>query len=132
MTANVLAHSDRFRAGIARSGAYNRTLTPFGFQSERRPLWDAKSVYINLSPLIAADKIKTPLLLIHGDSDNNPGTFPMQSLRMFQAIQGNGGVAKLVMLPFEGHGYRAKQSVMHVQYETVRWLDKYLKRISLD
>jgi len=129
MTANVLAHSNRFRAGIARSGAYNRTLTPFGFQSERRPLWEAKSVYMEISPLITSDQIKTPLLLIHGESDNNPGTFPMQSQRLFQAIQGNGGIAKLVMLPHEGHGYRALQSVMHVQYETVRWLDKYLKGI---
>ena len=132
MTANVLAHSNRFRAGIARSGAYNRTLTPFGFQSERRPLWEAKSVYTEISPLMHADKIKTPMLLIHGEMDSNPGTFAMQSLRMFQAIQGNGGVAKLVMLPFEGHGYRARQSVMHVQFETVRWLDKYLKNISVD
>ena len=132
MTANVLAHSDRFRAGIARSGAYNRTLTPFGFQSERRPLWEAKSVYTEISPLMHADKIKAPLLLIHGEMDNNPGTFPMQSLRMFQAIQGNGGVAKLIMLPYEGHGYRACQSVMHVQYETVAWLDQYLKATSDD
>ena len=128
MTANVLAHSDRFKAGIARSGAYNRTLTPFGFQSERRPLWEAKSVYVDISPLMHADRIKTPMLLIHGEMDNNPGTFPMQSQRMFQAIQGNGGLAKLVMLPYEGHGYRARQSVMHMQHEMVQWLDTYLKQ----
>jgi dipeptidyl aminopeptidase/acylaminoacyl peptidase len=127
MTANVLAHSHRFKAGIARSGAYNRTLTPFGFQSERRPLWEAKSVYVEISPLMHADRIKTPILLIHGEMDNNPGTFPLQSQRMFQAIQGNGGLAKLVMLPYEGHGYRARQSVMHVQHEMVQWLDRYLK-----
>ena len=127
MTANVLANSDRFKAGIARSGAYNRTLTPFGFQSERRPLWEAKSVYVEISPLMHADQIKTPVLLIHGEMDNNPGTFPLQSQRMFQAIQGNGGLAKLVMLPYEGHGYRARQSVMHVQHEMVQWLDTYLK-----
>jgi dipeptidyl aminopeptidase/acylaminoacyl peptidase len=127
MTANVLAHSQRFKAGIARSGAYNRTLTPFGFQSERRPLWEAKSVYVEISPLMHADQIKTPMLLIHGEMDNNPGTFPLQSQRMFQAIQGNGGLAKLVMLPYEGHGYRARQSVMHVQHEMVQWLDRYLK-----
>jgi dipeptidyl aminopeptidase/acylaminoacyl peptidase len=127
MTANVLAHSDRFKAGIARSGAYNRTLTPFGFQSERRPLWEAKSVDVEISPLMHADQIKTPILLIHGEMDNNPGTFPLQSQRMFQAIQGNGGLAKLVMLPYEGHGYRARQSVMHVQHEMVQWLDRYLK-----
>jgi len=127
MTANVLAHSQRFKAGIARSGAYNRTLTPFGFQSERRPLWEAKSVYVEISPLMHADQIKTPVLLIHGEMDNNPGTFPLQSQRMFQAIQGNGGLAKLVMLPYEGHGYRARQSVMHVQHEMVQWLDRYLK-----
>jgi dipeptidyl aminopeptidase/acylaminoacyl peptidase len=127
MTANVLAHSDRFRAGIARSGAYNRTLTPFGFQSERRPLWQAKEIYSKLSPLMHADRIKTPLLLIHGELDSNPGTFPMQSQRMFQAIRGNGGVAKLVMLPLEGHSYRARQSVMHVQYETAEWLNRYMR-----
>jgi dipeptidyl aminopeptidase/acylaminoacyl peptidase len=127
MTANVLAHSHRFKAGIARSGAYNRTLTPFGFQSERRPLWEAKSVYVEISPLMHADQIKTPMLLIHGEMDNNPGTFPLQSQRMFQAIQGNGGLAKLVMLPYEGHGYRARQSVMHVQHEMAQWLDRYLK-----
>ena len=126
MTANVLAHSDRFRAGIARSGAYNRTLTPFGFQSERRPLWQAKEIYSKLSPLMQADRIKTPLLLIHGELDSNPGTFPMQSQRMFQAIRGNGGIAKLVMLPLEGHSYRARQSVMHVQYETAEWLKRYM------
>jgi dipeptidyl aminopeptidase/acylaminoacyl peptidase len=127
MTANVLAHSDRFRAGIARSGAYNRTLTPFGFQSERRPLWQAKEVYSKVSPLMQADQIRTPLLLIHGEVDSNPGTFPMQSLRMFQAIKGNGGIARLVMLPYEGHAYRSRQSVMHVQYEMATWLDRYLK-----
>ena len=127
MTANVLAHSDRFRAGIARSGAYNRTLTPFGFQSERRPLWQAKEVYSKVSPLMQADQIRTPMLLIHGEVDSNPGTFPMQSLRMFQAIKGNGGIARLVMLPYEGHAYRSRQSVMHVQYEMATWLDRYLK-----
>jgi dipeptidyl aminopeptidase/acylaminoacyl peptidase len=112
---------------VAIGGHSYGTLTPFGFQSERRPLWEAKSVYVEISPLMHADQIKTPMLLIHGEMDNNPGTFPLQSQRMFQAIQGNGGLAKLVMLPYEGHGYRARQSVMHVQHEMVQWLDRYLK-----
>ena len=127
MTANLLAHCDLFRAGIARSGAYNRTLTPFGFQSERRTLWEAKDVYFEISPFMHADKIKTPLLMIHGEEDNNSGTFPMQSERLFQALKGNGGTARLVMLPEESHGYRARESVMHVQSEMLDWLDKYLQ-----
>ena len=127
MTANLLAHCDLFQAGIARSGAYNRTLTPFGFQAEDRDLWKAKDVYLGLSPFLFADQIDAPLLLIHGEKDNNSGTFPMQSKRMFQAIQGNGGRVRLVMLPNESHGYRARQSVLHVQAETIRWLDKHLK-----
>jgi dipeptidyl aminopeptidase/acylaminoacyl peptidase len=127
MTANLLAHCNLFQAGLARSGAYNRTLTPFGFQSERRPLWEAKDVYFNISPFMHADKIKTPLLMTHGEEDNNSGTFPMQSKRLYQAIKGNGGTARLVMLPEESHGYRARESVLHVQAETLEWLDKYVK-----
>mgnify|MGYP001827637398 CR=1 FL=1 len=127
MTANLLAHSDLFRAGIARSGAYNRTLTPFGFQSERRPLWEAREIYFAISPFMHAEKIKQPLLITHGEEDNNSGTFPMQSKRLFQAIKGNGGTARLVMLPEESHGYRARESVMHVQAESLEWLDKYVK-----
>lgn len=127
MTANLLAHSDLFKAGIARSGAYNRTLTPFGFQSERRSLWNAKHIYNHISPFMHADKIKAPLLLIHGEQDNNSGTFPMQSKRMYQAIKGNGGTVRLVMLPYESHNYRARESVLHTQAEMIRWLDKYVK-----
>ena len=127
MTANLLAHSDLFKAGVARSGAYNRTLTPFGFQAERRPLWDAKSVYYGISPFLHANKINEPLLLVHGEADNNSGTFPMQSQRMFQAIKGNGGTVRLVMLPKESHGYRARESVLHTHAETIEWLDRYLK-----
>jgi dipeptidyl aminopeptidase/acylaminoacyl peptidase len=127
MTANLLAHCDLFRAGVARSGAYNRTLTPFGFQSERRPIWEAKEIYANISPFMHADKIKTPILFIHGENDNNPGTFPIQSQRMFQAVKGNGGTTRLVMLPFESHGYRARQSVLHTQAEMVTWFNKYVK-----
>ncbi len=126
MTANLLAHSDLFRAGIARSGAYNRTLTPFGFQAERRALWDAKHTYFEISPFMHADKFNEPLLLIHGEKDNNAGTFPLQSRRLFQAIKGNGGTARLVMLPAESHGYRARESVLHVHAETIDWLKKYL------
>ena len=127
MTASLLAHSHLFRAGIARSGAYNRTLTPFGFQSERRPLWEAKEVYANVSPFMHADKIKTPILFMHGENDNNPGTFPIQSLRMFQAVKGNGGTARLVMLPHESHGYRARQSVLHTQYEMIAWMNQFVR-----
>ncbi len=127
MTANLLAHSTLFKAGVARSGAYNRTLTPFGFQSERRPLWDAKDVYANVSPFMHADKIKAPLLFIHGENDNNPGTFPIQSQRMFQAVKGNGGTTRLVMLPHESHGYRARQSVLHTQYEMIAWMNKFVR-----
>ena len=127
MTANVLAHSDLFRAGIARSGAYNRSLTPFGFQREQRTLWDDPDLYIRMSPFFHAEKIKTPLLLIHGAEDNNSGTFPMQSERLYQAIKGNGGTTRLVMLPLESHGYRARESVLHMLWETVNWLDEFVK-----
>jgi dipeptidyl aminopeptidase/acylaminoacyl peptidase len=127
MTANLLAHCDLFKAGVARSGAYNRTLTPFGFQSERRPYWQAKNIYHSISPFMHADKIKEPILLIHGENDNNSGTFPIQSQRMYQAIKGNGGTVRLCMLPFESHGYSARQSVLHTQAEMIDWLNKYVK-----
>ena len=121
MTANLLAHSDLFAAGIARSGAYNRTLTPFGFQSERRSLWEAPETYLQVSPFMVADRIKTPLLLIHGEADDNSGTFPTQSDRLYAAIQGTGGTARLVLLPFEAHGYRARESVLHTLAEMLEW-----------
>lgn len=127
MTANLLAHSDLFRAGVARSGAYNRTLTPFGFQSERRTFWEAREIYLKMSPFSYADKIKEPILLIHGEADNNPGTFPIQSDRLYQAIRGNGGTVRLVMLPAESHGYAARESVEHTVWETLTWFDKYVK-----
>jgi dipeptidyl aminopeptidase/acylaminoacyl peptidase len=127
MTANLLAHCDLFKAGIAESGAHNRTLTPFGFQSERRTIWEAPEVYLKMSPFMYADKIKTPMLLIHGEADDNDGTFPIQSDRMYQAIRGNGGVARLVFLPFEAHGYRGKETIEHVLWEKMTWLDKYVK-----
>lgn len=127
MTANLLAHSDLFATGIARSGAYNRTLTPFGFQSERRTFWEAPEAYFAVSPFMHADQIDEPLLMIHGEIDNNSGTFPMQSERLFQAIKGNGGTARLVMLPAESHGYRARESVLHAQAETIKWLKRFVK-----
>ena len=127
MTANLLAHSDLFRAGIARSGAYNRTLTPFGFQSERRTFWEARELYQNVSPFFFADKINEPILLIHGEADNNTGTFPIQSERLFAALQGTGGTARLVMLPLESHGYSAKDSIEHTLYEMITWFDKHVK-----
>jgi dipeptidyl aminopeptidase/acylaminoacyl peptidase len=127
MTANLLAHSDAFRAGIARSGAYNRTLTPFGFQGERRSFWEATKLYTDISPFFYANKINEPILLIHGEADNNQGTFPIQSERLYAAISGNGGTARLVMLPLESHGYSAKESVEHTLYEMVQWFDKHVK-----
>ncbi|MCY3705542.1 MAG: prolyl oligopeptidase family serine peptidase [Gammaproteobacteria bacterium] len=127
MTANLLAHSDLFQAGIARSGAYNRTLTPFGFQNERRTFWEAGDVYFAMSPFMHADDINEPMILIHGDADNNSGTFPVQSRRMFHAMKGNGGTARLVMLPHESHGYRGRESVMHALAEMVEWMDAYVK-----
>jgi dipeptidyl aminopeptidase/acylaminoacyl peptidase len=127
MVANLLSHSDLFAAGIARSGAYNRTLTPFGFQSEERSYWDAPDVYYTMSPFMHADKMKHPLLLIHGEADNNSGTYPMQSERYFNALKGLGATVRLVMLPKESHGYRAKESVLHVLWEQHEWLEKYVK-----
>ncbi|MCZ7582729.1 MAG: prolyl oligopeptidase family serine peptidase [Deltaproteobacteria bacterium] len=127
MVANLLARSTLFKAGIARSGAYNKTLTMFGFQNERRTLWEGRDVYLDVSPLFFADKINSPLLLIHGDLDQNPGTTPIQSERMYEAVRGVGGTTRLVMLPFEGHGYRSLESVQHVLYEMVRWFDMYVK-----
>jgi dipeptidyl aminopeptidase/acylaminoacyl peptidase len=128
MTANLLAHSDLFRAGIARSGAYNRTLTPFGFQSERRTLWEAPEVYLKLSPFLHAHKINEPLLLIHGAADDNPGTFPVQSERLFHAIQGTGGTVRFVSLPHESHGYIARESVEHTLHEMIAWFDRHVKK----
>lgn len=128
MTAHALAHSDLFAAGIARSGAYNRTLTPFGFQNEERTFWEAPELYLRLSPFTHAPRIDEPLLLIHGADDNNPGTFPIQSPRLFAGIQGHGGTARLVMLPHESHGYRGRQSVLHCLWETCAWMDRHVKQ----
>ncbi|MFL1011319.1 alpha/beta hydrolase family protein [Flavisericum labens] len=127
MTANLLSHSNLFAAGVARSGAYNRTLTPFGFQSEERNYWEAPGVYYNMSPFMHADTMKTPLLLIHGAADNNSGTYPLQSERYFNALKGLGAPVRLVMLPNESHGYAAKESVLHMLWEQDQWFKKYLK-----
>lgn len=127
MTANLLAHTDLFAAGIARSGAYNRTLTPFGFQAEPRTFWEAPEVYGRMSPFYHADKVKTPLLITHGMDDENSGTFPVQSERLYSAIKGHGGTVRLVMLPKEFHGYRSRESVLHTFWEQDRWLDEYVK-----
>jgi dipeptidyl aminopeptidase/acylaminoacyl peptidase len=127
MTANLLAHSDLFRAGIARSGAYNRTLTPFTFQNEERMLWEAPDLYVRISPFMAADKINEPILLIHGQADSNSGTFPIQSERLFHALRGLGKTARFVELPHEAHGYAARESVLHTLYEMINWMDQYVK-----
>jgi len=128
MVANLLSHSNLFAAGIARSGAYNRTLTPFGFQREERNYWEAPEVYYTMSPFMHADKMKTPLLLTHGKADNNSGTYPMQSERYFNALKGLGATVRLVMLPKESHGYRAKESILHLLWEQDQWLEKYVKQ----
>jgi dipeptidyl aminopeptidase/acylaminoacyl peptidase len=127
MTANLLSHSRLFAAGIARSGAYNRTLTPFGFQAEERTFWEAPQIYFAMSPFMHAPKVKDPLLLIHGEMDNNSGTFPIQSKRYYHALKGHGATVRLVMLPFESHGYRSRESVLHMLWETHQWLEKYVK-----
>lgn len=127
MVANLLAHSDLFKAGIARSGAYNRSLTPFGFQGEERSFWEGQDVYAHMSPFFHAEKIDEPMLMIHGKEDPNSGTFPMQSERMFAAMKGLGGNARLVMLPHEQHGYRARESLMHVLWEQYQWLETHVK-----
>ncbi len=127
MTANLLAHSDLFAAGVARSGAYNRSLTPFGFQAEERTYWDAPEIYHTMSPFTYANRITTPLLLIHGAADNNSGTFPMQSERFYDALRGHGATVRLVMMPHEGHGYSARESALHMHWEWLEWLDRYVK-----
>ncbi len=127
MTANLLAHTDLFACGIARSGAYNRTLTPFGFQNEERTYWEAPDVYQAMSPFAHAHAIKEPVLLIHGDDDNNSGTFPVQSQRLFAALKGHGATARLCMLPHESHGYRARENVLHCVAEMCSWLDRWCK-----
>lgn len=127
MTANLLAHTNLFKAGIARSGAYNRSLTPFGFQFEERTYWQAPGLYAAMSPFSYADKIKTPLLLVHGEMDDNPGTFPIQSERLFNAVKGHGGTVRYVSLPYEAHGYRGKENLLHMLYEQNAWLEKYVK-----
>lgn len=127
MTANLLSHSNLFKAGIARSGAYNRTLTPFGFQNEQRSYWQAADVYNKMSPFMNANKVKTPLLLIHGEADNNTGTFPIQSERYYNALKGFGATTRLVMLPYESHHYDSKESLLHMLWEMNGWLDKYVK-----
>ena len=127
MTANLLAHTNLFKAGIARSGAYNRTLTPFGFQNEDRTYWQDPQLYYEMSPFSYADKIKTPILLIHGDADDNSGTFPINSERLFAAIKGHGGTVRFVFLPYEAHSYRGKENLLHMLWEMNSWLDKYVK-----
>jgi len=127
MTANLLAHSRLFRAGFAESGAYNRSLTPWGFQSERRSFWEAPDIYTKMSPFWYADKIKDPILLMHGEMDDNTGTFPINSERLYAALKGHGATVRLVMLPNEAHGYAARETLLHVIAERLNWFDKYVK-----
>ncbi len=129
MTANLLAHTDLFKAGVARSGAYNRTLTPFGFQNEQRTLWEAPETYLNMSPFMFANKLKEPILFTHGEADDNTGTFPIQSDRMFAAVKGSGGTARLVTLPYEAHGYLARETTEHVLYEMINWFERFVRDV---
>lgn len=127
MTANLLANTRLFAAGIAESGAYNRTLTPFGFQNERRSYWEAPDVYHRMSPFMHADKVKDPIMLIHGMADNNSGTFPIQSERFYSALKGFGAIVRLVMLPNESHGYAARETILHKHWEVLNWLNRYVR-----
>ena len=127
MTANLLAHTNLFKAGIARSGAYNRTLTPFGFQNEDRTYWQAPQLYFDMSPFSYADKIKEPLLLIHGEADDNTGTYPINSERLYAALKGNGGTTRFVFLPYEAHSYRGRENLLHMLWEQNNWLQKFVK-----
>ena len=126
-TANLLAHSDLFRAGIARSGAYNRTLTPFGFQGEQRSFWEATDVYMSMSPFTNAAAIDEPMLMIHGQNDSNSGTYPVQSERLYEAMKGLGATVRWVVLPYEDHGYRSREAIGHTLWEMVSWMDTYVK-----
>jgi dipeptidyl aminopeptidase/acylaminoacyl peptidase len=127
MTANLLAHSNVFRAGIARSGAYNRSLTPFGFQNERRTFWEVPAIYARMSPFWHAHAINEPILLIHGEADNNSGTYPIQSERLYMALKGHGATVRYVTLPHESHGYAARESVLHTVAEMLNWMDTHVK-----
>ena len=127
MTANLLAHSDIFRAGIARSGAYNRTLTPFGFQNEQRTFWEVPEIYGHMSPFYYAHKVNEPILLIHGEMDDNSGTFPIQSERFYMALKGHGATVRYVTLPYEAHGYAARESVLHTVAEMLNWANEFGK-----
>jgi dipeptidyl aminopeptidase/acylaminoacyl peptidase len=127
MTANLLAHSRLFRAGFAESGAYNRSLTPWGFQAERRSFWEAPDIYTKMSPFWYADRIKDPILLMHGEVDDNTGTFPIQSERLYAALKGHGATVRYVTLPNEAHGYAARETLLHVLAERLNWFDKYVK-----
>ena len=129
MTAHLLAHTNLFKAGLARSGAYNRTLTPFGFQAEERTYWEAPELYYKMSPFSYANKIKTPVLLVHGEADDNPGTFPINSERLYNAIKGHGGSVRLVYLPYEAHGYRGKENLLHLLWEQNDWLNRFVKNV---
>jgi dipeptidyl aminopeptidase/acylaminoacyl peptidase len=129
MTANLLAHTNLFKGGIARSGAYNRTLTPFGFQNEERTYWQAPQLYYEMSPFSYANRIKTPILLVHGEADDNTGTYPINSERLFAAIKGHGGTVRFVYLPYEAHGYRGRENVLHLLWEENEWLNKYVKGV---
>jgi dipeptidyl aminopeptidase/acylaminoacyl peptidase len=128
MTAHLLSHTNLFKAGIARSGAYNRSLTPFGFQNEDRTYWQAPNLYFDMSPFSYANQLKTPILLIHGEMDDNQGTFPIQSERYYNAIKGHGGTTRYVVLPYEAHGYRGKENLLHMLWEQHQWLEKYVKK----
>lgn len=127
-TANILARTPFFKAGIAGDGAYNRTLTPMAFQSERRFIWEAQDVYLEMSPFFQADHLDTPLLMYHGGEDNNTGTFLIQSERMIQALTGLGKTAVLYIYPFESHGPRCLETYQDMWARWLSWFNVYVKQ----
>jgi len=126
-TANILANAPFFKAGIAGDGAYNRSLTPSGFQAERRTLWEAPHTYIEMSPFFKADQIDTPLLMYHGGDDDNSGTFPIQSRRMIHALTTLGKTAVLYEYPYESHTPRAIENKLDMWARFIGWFDTYVK-----
>lgn len=126
-TVNAMVHTPFFKAGIAGDGNYNRTLTPLDFQSERRTFWEAKDTYLAMSPLLFANNMSGALLMYHGLGDQNVGTDPINSPRLFQALNGLGKTAAMYLYPFEDHGPATKETLLDLWGRWSAWLDKYVK-----
>jgi dipeptidyl aminopeptidase/acylaminoacyl peptidase len=126
-TVNAMVHTPFFKAGIAGDGNYNRTLTPNSFQSERRDLWEARETYLAMSPILYADRLTGALLLYHGIEDQNVGTDPINSVRLFHALQGMGKTVALYMYPYEDHGPATRETLLDLWGRWTAWLDLYVK-----